>query len=312
MQARCDAFNSGAWRSLIDDSMRVAHQASVSASRKRRRERGDDLDRRARRALQLVQLGECSAGRQALEGAQVAQGDAATLRSLRDATRRPPRPRSPMPTWIEDVQAATPFVLDLEIFLQNLRSSRRGAAAGPSGMTTDHLFPLLESERDSLKLHQFATTLARAEVPAEIVDLIRLGRITALRKKDGGVRGITVRDVLRRLIARTIAKQVSSAVESATSPFQFALSTKAGCECVAHIIQSLTDTDAETTVVSVDGVGAFDLISRNSMLQGLLSLEQGDQILPFVRQFYGRPSTHIWEDDMGNVHNIAQGGLYAT
>ena len=155
-------------------------------------------------------------------------------------------------------------------------------------MTTDHLFPLKESERDSQKLHQFASTLARAEVPAEIVDLIRMGRITALRKKDGGVRGITVGDVLRRLIARTIAKQVCSAVESATSPFQFSLSTKAGCECVAHVIQSLTDTNAETTVVSVDGVGAFDLISRNSMLQGLLTLEQGDQILPFVRQFYGR------------------------
>ena len=156
-------------------------------------------------------------------------------------------------------------------------------------MTTDHLFPLLESERDTQKLHQFASTLARAEVPAEIVDLIRMVRITTLWKKDGGVRGITVGDVLRRLIARTIVKQVCSAVESATSPFQFSLSTKAGCECVAHVIQSLTDTNAETTVVSVDGVGAFDLISRNSMLQGLLTLEQGDQILPFVRQFYGCP-----------------------
>ena len=113
MQARCDAFNTGGWRSLIDDSMRVAHQASANASRKRRRERGDDLDRRARRVLQLVQMGECAAGRQALEGAQVAQGNDATLRSLRDATRRPPRPRSPLPTWIEDVQAATPFTLDL-------------------------------------------------------------------------------------------------------------------------------------------------------------------------------------------------------
>ena len=93
------------------------------------------------------------------------------------------------------------------MFLQNLRSSRRGVAAGPSGMTIDHLFPLLENERDSQKLHQFATTFARAEVPAEIVDLIRMGRIIALW---------TVGDVQRRLIARTIAQ---SGVESATSPY---------------------------------------------------------------------------------------------
>ena len=31
MQARCDAFNTGAWRSLIDDSLRVAHQGSAKS-----------------------------------------------------------------------------------------------------------------------------------------------------------------------------------------------------------------------------------------------------------------------------------------
>ena len=39
-----------------------------------------------------------------IERAHVAQGNDPTLRSLRDATRRPPRPRSPLPTWIEEVQ----------------------------------------------------------------------------------------------------------------------------------------------------------------------------------------------------------------
>ena len=39
-------------------------------------------------------------------------------------------------------------------------------------------------------------------------------------------------------------------------------------------------------VVSIDGVGAHDLISRQALLEGLLS---GDEILPFVRMFYGSP-----------------------
>ena len=34
-------------------------------------------------------------------------------------------------------------------FLTCFRKARRGAAPGPSGMTSDHLFPLLESEADS-------------------------------------------------------------------------------------------------------------------------------------------------------------------
>ena len=89
-------------------------------------------------------------------------------------------------------------------------------------------------------------------------------------------------------------------------PFQHAL-TKAGCECVAHILQTITDMDSRATVVSIDGVGAYDLISRNAMLEGLLRTEQGDQILPFVRCFYGSPSTCLWEDETGNVQDIPQG-----
>ena len=56
-------------------------------------------------------------------------------------------------------------------------------------------------------------------------------------------------------------------------------------------MQTLTDQDAEATVVSIDGVGAHDLISRQAMLEGLLRMESGDQILPFVRMFHGSPST---------------------
>ena len=53
------------------------------------------------------------------------------------------------------------------------------------------------------------------------------------------------------------------------SPFQCALTTKAGGECVAHAIQSLTDLDSRATVLSIDGIGAFDMISRVAMLDGL-------------------------------------------
>ena len=101
-----------------------------------------------------------------------------------------------------------------------------------------------------------------------------------------------------------MAKQISKKVEKATAPFQYALSTKAGCECVAHILQSLTDVDPEATVISIDGVGACDLISRNTMMEGLLNMADGDQILPFVRCFYGTPSTYLWEDEMGVTQHI--------
>ena len=77
-------------------------------------------------------------------------------------------------------------------------------------------------------------------VPDEIVDVVRLGRLTALQKPSGGVRGIVAGDIIRRLVARSMP---SSAVEHATAPFQYALTTKSGAEYIAHALQTLTDLD---------------------------------------------------------------------
>ena len=172
-------------------------------------------------------------------------------------------------------------------------------------MTSAHLRPVLISGSDSEKFWRMGQELARAQVPHEILQSIRTGRLTALQKESGGVRGIVAGDVVRRLVARTIAQQMERAFEIATAPFQYALSSRVGSECIAHVLQTLTDTDA--TVLSIDGIGAFDLVSREAMLRGLLSVEGGDTVLPFVRQFYGTPSTYLWQDDEGTVHDVQQG-----
>ena len=106
---------------------------------------------------------------------------------------------------------------------------------------------------------------------------------------------------VRRLVARTMAQKLSKAVERATAPFQYALSTRAGCECIAHVLQGITELHPELTITSIDG------ISRESMLRGLLSVEGGGAALPFVRMSYGPPSEYLWEDDEGTVHRIPQG-----
>ena len=126
-------------------------------------------------------------------------------------------------------------------------------------MTTDHLRPLLSNPQDFHWLFRAAEQLARSQAPEVAVDAVRFGRMTALQKPQGDVRGIVVGDFMRRVVARTLAQQLGPAVEQHTSPFQFALSTKSGCECVAHIAQAMTDLDPTTTVLSVDGIGAFEI-----------------------------------------------------
>ena len=91
---------------------------------------------------------------------------------------------------------------------------------------------------------------------------IRLGRFPRSREAHRWDSRHRCGRLLRRLVAGTIAQQVSEDFEKATKPFQFALRTRAGCECVSHVLQTVVEMDENTTLLSVDGVGTFDLISR--------------------------------------------------
>ena len=152
---------------------------------------------------------------------------------------------------------------------------------------------MFEHEGNSERLVEVASLLAVGRVLEEIIEALRLGRLTALTKLDGGVRGILVGVIFRRMKARTIAKQIAKQVEAATAPSQYALSTKAGCWCVAHMLQSLTDLNPEITVTSIDGVGAYDLIFRSAMLEGLLRMEGGNQIFLFLCACFTATNPHI-------------------
>ena len=101
-------------------------------------------------------------------------------------------------------------------------------------MTMEQLRPLLESDRDSQLFYEVAVEVSHGSAPDVFWDAFRMGRVTALTKSDGGVRGIVVGNVFRRLIARTIAQEIGETVQSATVPYQYALKTRAGRVCVSH------------------------------------------------------------------------------
>ena len=302
LRKRFELFSAGRWQELLADSMRIADEASNAMHRRRRRTNADDSDRRAARVHAWVQLGELSAVRVALEAAELALGPNTTYRALTDPRRRPLRPREPISDHFLNMNPAA-FELDEGMFA-NVRSAQKGAAPGPSGMAVEHLRPLLDNLRDVHMFFLMAEQLVQGRAPEVAVQAIRLGRLTALRKPDGGVRSIVVGDVVRRLVSRTVAQQLGEAVKLATSPFQYALSTRAGCECIAHALQALTEANPEATILSVDGIGAFDLVSRGAMLQGLCDVHQ--QCRLFVNSMEPRPVI-LWDNDSREVHDIDQG-----
>ena len=250
LEDRFRRFAEGQWVDLVNESMMDADKATVTTNRRRRRDDQNELDKRATRALRLVHFGELSSARQALEGANVAPGTLRTLAALTDPTRRPPEARERLSNITLETHPANPFNLDHAKFPMNLRFSRRGAAGGPSGMTADRSFPILASDRDSSLLAECASVMDRGDVPEEVLEWARMERITALAKPDGGVRGIVAGDILRRLVARTMAQQVSKNATASNTLFPHGQG-----ECVAHVVQALTDLNPEATVVSIDGIG---------------------------------------------------------
>ena len=85
----------------------------------------------------------------------MAPGNETTLREL---NKRPARPMDPIPELPPRVPV---FNLDEQTFSKNVRSVRRGAAGGLSGMTTDHLRPLLDNTKDTHLLFTVGELLAR-------------------------------------------------------------------------------------------------------------------------------------------------------
>ncbi|CAE7683973.1 unnamed protein product [Symbiodinium sp. CCMP2592] len=194
LDRRCDLFARGAWPELLQLA------SGSAAPRSRTGMPTDDLAARASRATALVHIGELSAAGRALVAEPLAPGTDATLAELRDPSRRPPTPYAPLPQDIATYQAADPCPFPLPAFVACLRSARRGAAAGPSGATNEHLRILLDDEGDTQFLHRAACRLARADLPPPVLAAVRVGRLTALQKPNGrGVRAFVIGDVLRRL-----------------------------------------------------------------------------------------------------------------
>ena len=110
-------------------------------------------------------------------------------------------------------------------------------------------FPQGQVETLSL-VFEAAQNFVREQVPAVVCHYLMLATMTALQKKDEGVRGIATGTVFRRLVAKVLAWQFSDEVEAACAPLQ----SRAGTDCVIRVA---TELNPNLAVLSIDGVRVF-------------------------------------------------------
>ena len=83
------------------------------------------------------------------------------------------------------------------------------------------------------------------------------------------------------------------------------MQSRAGTDALVASVRAALDVREDAVVVSLDGRSAYDSISRAAFLAK--TREVAPQLLPFVRVFYGRPSTYCWWDSAGRLRDIPQG-----
>ena len=220
--------------------------------------------------------------------------------------KRPQVTSREIPQDVLGFEPEEPITLDRKILLASLKSSPRGSSPGPGGCTYEHLQVLLEDSNTFDLLIGALNSLAQATVPQQITTALMSARLTALSKRDGGVRGIATGTTLRRIVGRTLAKQFMKEFEVECSPFQYALSTRAGTDCVGHMLRAATDHDPTATVLKVDGIKAYDHVLRSAMLVRLSRMRGARALLPFVRLSYATPSTYVWFDNQGERRTVTQ------
>ena len=169
-------------------------------------------------------------------------------------------------------------------------TAKRGSAPGLSGAMAEHYKVVLDDEEGLSLFTATLELLAQGQVPEAAMATLSTARLTALSKPNGGVRGIATGEVLRRLASRVLARQYAEIFDAATRPFQYALRTRAGTDCLAAILRTAAELDESATIVSLDGRAAYDTVSRAAMFHKLF--EVAPALVPFVRGIYGRTSVY--------------------
>jgi len=196
-----------------------------------------------------------SAARQALSAGPLAPGERSTLDELTDPNRRPQAPYQALDPAVLQYKPPEPVDMPADLLLTSLRRARKAAAPGPSGLTAEMLQLVLDDEEATQKFVRVGQRLASADLPTGIHQAMGLGRLIALQKPNGRVRGIVIGDLLRRLVSRCLAQRYAKQIDQACLPHQYALSTRAGTEAVVHALTTDAEQHPTGTILSVDGIG---------------------------------------------------------
>ncbi len=242
------------------------------------------------RAERLLRQGHIAKATRALDQAKLAPLDSNTINELH---RLHPQSSEPMPSLPED----TPTVHiepspELAAFIR--RQASKGAAAGLTGISANHLSPLLRSQTCFLTLATILTHVTAGTLSPSTRQLFTASRGIALTKPNGKVRPIAIGDVFYRIGAGWLIKQNLEQIKSACGQNQLGYGKQGGVEAMSHLLTIALLSDKPTAVIKCDVTNAFNTASRRQILESVFSRPELACLWRLVHTAYNEPSSVLF------------------
>ena len=163
--------------------------------------------------------------------------------------------------------------MDTALVEQCIRSFHRLSGGGPSGLRPIHLKNCLSTEhRDEVveRCTALVNVLAKGDAPQCLAPFLAGGNLTALPKKDNGLRPVAVGEVWRRLTAKCLCNEYKEQTSAFFFPQQIGVGQPMGTEIGLETARqwcSRNCTNATSVMVKVDFSNAFNCVNRQAFLE---------------------------------------------
>ena len=169
----------------------------------------------------------------------------------------------------------SPLSASLDAVLAALQSFPRGSSPGASQLNSQHLLDAIGTTTPSAKhclenLTCLINFLLSGRADPRIAPWLCGAPLTALLKKQGGIRPIAVGEVLRRLISRLCCSAVKADLPDTFLPYgQVGVGVPGGLDAAIHALSSCIaryGSDPSLCCLKIDMTNAFNECSRVSFL----------------------------------------------
>ena len=239
-----------------------------------------------KRAERLAKQGLISKSASVLNQSPMAPATCNTFQQLQQLhPRREHPPTSAIPENIPNPPRLNATCL-IEYIINAIKDSPKRSAPGLSGWRYEHLKWIIDSESDNDKSPIFSILAAimEARLIPEIKEILRTTILLAILKPNGGVRPLSLADVLRRIVAKAVAIAHKYQWKRAVGIYQYGIATAAGVEAVQTGVKLHLQTNQESAAVLFDGVNAFNSCDRQMFLNELYA--HFPAISSFIEQWY--------------------------